>query len=407
MPVAESIELKRILFVDDDADLLEGLRDALRAFRRRWGMTFVATGDEALDLLSREEYDVVVSDLRMPGMDGATLLAEVRRTQPQAVRFVLSGQAELRTVARAAGVAHRLVAKPVEATALTRLIERSCALRDVTERVELRRHIVGASSLPSVPRLYFQLTELLRSGEGGADDAAQIVEQDLAMAAKVLQLANSAYFGPRNPVNGIRQAVAYLGLEALRALALGAETFRQFSASPPIAGFDLEELERHCARVARLAREICERPAAGDEAFAAGLLHDVGLLVMASQDRDELAQTIAAAHDEGRPVQEIERERLGVTHSEVGAHLLALWGLPHTVAEAVASHHEPPSPDGPFDTVAATYVADSLITEIEFVTQNDGARPTPIDADYLAASGLESRLPRWRELARRQFERSE
>jgi len=320
---------------------------------------------------------------------------------------VLSGQAELRTVARAAGVAHRLVAKPVEVADLTRLIERSCALRDATERVELRRTIAGTASLPSVPRLYFQLTELLRSGEGGADDAARIVEQDIAMAAKVLQLANSAYFGPRNPVTGVRQAVAYLGLEALRALALGAETFRQLIVSPPIAGFDLEELERHSVRVARLAREICERPADADEAFAAGLLHDVGLLVMASQDRDTLEQTLAAACKERRPVQEIEREQLGVTHSEVGAHLLALWGLPHTVAEAVASHHEPPSTDGPFDTVAATYVADSLISEIECAAQNDGSWRAPIDPDYLAAAGLESRLPRWRELARRQFERSE
>ena len=407
LSVAQSVELKRVLFVDDDFNLLEGLRDALRPFRRQWSMSFVTSGGEALGVLAREEHDVVISDLRMPGMDGATLLCEVRETHPTAVRIVLSGQAELRTVARAAGVAHRLLAKPCEIGELTRVIERSCALRDVTDRVELSRKISGASSLPSVPRLYLELTELLRSGEGGANDAAAIVERDIAMAAKVLQLANSAYFGPRSAVTGVSQAVAYLGLDVLRALALSAGTFRAFTVSPPILGFDLDGLQRHCARVASLARGICQRPAEADETFAAGLLHEAGLLVMACQDRDELAAALAAARAERRPLVELERERNGVTHAEVGAHLLSLWGLPHPVADAVARHHEPPCPDAPFDAVAATYVADALIGEIESGL-HAGVAPRPrLDAEYLAASGLEADLPQWRELAKREFESSQ
>ena len=287
--------VKRILFVDDERYLLDGLRDALRPYRRQWSMSFVTNGEEALSRLDDEEHDIIVSDLRMPGMDGATLLGLVRETHPTTVRIVLSGQAELRMVARAAGVAHRLLAKPCEIEELTRVIERSCALQEITTRVELNRRAAGASALPSVPRLYLELTELLRSGETGAEDAARVVESDIAMAAKVLQLANSAFFGRRHPVTGVREAVAYLGLEALRALALSAEAFHRFPVYPPIPGFDVEDLQRHCSRVARLAHTICGETWDGEEAFAAGLLHDVGLLVLATEDRAELVEVLAAA----------------------------------------------------------------------------------------------------------------
>jgi putative nucleotidyltransferase with HDIG domain len=368
-------------------------------------MSFVNSGAAALSVLDEQEHDVVISDLRMPGMDGAALLAAVRESHPVAVRIVLSGQAELRTVARAAGVAHRLLAKPCEVDELTRVIERSCALREITDRVELNRRIAGASALPSVPGLYVELTDVLRSGEGSADDAARIVERDIAMAAKVLhQLANSAHFGRHKPARGVREAVTYLRLEALRALVLSAETFREFPVSPPIPGFDLEVLELHCSRVAQLARSICPQPDAADEASAAGLLHDVGLLVMASHERDALAETITTAQRERRPLHEVERERHGVTHAEVGAHLLALWGLPHPVAEAVARHHDEPSPGAPLDTMVQTYIANALVEELESASGPDGTPVSHARDGYLSAPARVSEVAAWRELAKRQFQ---
>ncbi len=388
-----------MLFVDDDRQLVEGLRDALRPFRRRWAMSFVTSADDALALLDDEPHDIVVSDLRMPGMDGATLLARVREDYPGTVRIVLSGQADLRTIARAAGVAHRLLAKPCEIEDLTRVIERSCSLKEITERVELGRQLAGASALPSAPRLYVRLTEMLRTGDASAEDAARLVERDMAMTAKVLQLANSAYFCRRNPVSKVRDAVAYLGLEALRALALSAETFRQFRVDPPIPGFSIDALELHSCRVARLANLISQDTCGSDEAFAAGLLHDVGLLVMAAEQRDALAETIAISQREGRPAHEIERERHGVTHAEVGAHLLALWGLPPSVTDAVAEHHDLPAVGAPFDGAAVVYVANALVRERE--RRINGQSSAGVDA-YVQSAGLASRLSHWRELAREQ-----
>lgn len=391
--------IKQILFVDDDPSLLESLRDALRPYRRQWTMSFAASGQEALDVIDATPQDVVISDLRMPGLDGTALLELVRERCPSAVRIVLSGHAEMRMVARAAAVAHRLIAKPCETTELTLVLERSCALQEIATRVELDRRALGASSLPSVPRLYAELSELLASGNAGAPDIAQVIEQDIAMTAKVLQLANSGYFGRRSSVTKVTDAVAYLGTDTLRALLLHAEAFRAFAIDPPIPGFDLDELHRHSARVARLATLLPREAGSSSDAMTAGLLHDIGLLALAAQDPDDLAQTLALAREHHQPIHDIERERHGITHAEIGAHLLALWGLPHTVTEAVAGHHDTRWLKLPFDGVAAVQVATALVEEHDAANRPGAPPPSPIDLDYLAQAGLTDHLERWRELA--------
>jgi putative nucleotidyltransferase with HDIG domain len=392
---------KRVMFVDDDEFLLDGLRDGLRPYRRTWAMRFMSSGEEALAAIEAEPPDVLISDLRMPGMDGATLLELARDRCPAAVRIVLSGHADIKVVARAAGAAHRLIAKPCETGDLAAVIERSCALQDLGTRVELDRRPIGASALPSVPRLYSQLTELLGTGSAGAADIARIVETDIAMAAKVLQLANSAYFGRRSPVSNVASAVAYLGVETLRALVLHAEAISELRAGPPIPGFELETLQRHCTRVARVAAALATSTdaKAAEAALTAGLLHDIGLLVLAAQDGAGLAELLAVSREQLRPLHVVERERHSVTHADIGAHLLALWGLPHSVTEAVAGHHGGEWLKLPFDAVSATYVANILVEELEAELVPGAAPRSELDLEYLERAGLSAELPAWRRLA--------
>lgn len=397
-------EVKNILFVDDDECLLDGLRDALRPYRHQWSMAFTSNGEDALVKLGAEPHDVIISDLRMPGMDGATLLETVRNRHPAVVRIVLSGQAEIGMVARAAAAAHRMIAKPCETDDLARVIERSCALQELAARVDRDRSAIAASALPSVPRLYTELTQLLAEGSAGAPEAARIVERDIAMAAKVLQLANSAYFGRRSPVTRVAEAVAYLGLEALRALVLQAGAFREFPVGSRIEGFDLEALHRHSTHVARLAAALARETGAGPDAFTAGMLHDVGLLALASQDPDGLADDLATARGQNRPTHLVELEQHGITHAEVGAHVLALWGLPHTVTEAVAGHHGGRWLKLPFDGIGIIYLANALVEELEG-ERTPGALPTSeLDLDYLEKAGIAERLDHWRGLARQNYE---
>lgn len=385
----------RILFVDDDESLLEGLRDALYPYRHRWAMSFATDGEQALAALSTAPCDVIVCDLRMPGIDGAALLELVRDRSPSTVRIILSGHADIKVVSRAAAVAHRLIAKPCGTEELAGIIERSCALRNISDRVELDERAIGVAVLPSVPRVYGQLCELLRSGSAGASDIAEVIGTDIAMAAKVLQLANSAYFGRRCPTASVADAVAYLGTDTIRALLLYAGAFHAFQVEPPIPGFDLDGLQHHCVVVARLAAAILKDGGGSGDAFTAGLLHDVGLLVLAAQARDELAGLLNEARERSRTLVEIEREKGQATHAEIGAHLLALWGLPHDVTEAVAGHHEPSWLKLPFDAVAAVQAANTLVRS---VNQGGGCRDGQLD-DYLEHAGLIGHLDRWRESA--------
>jgi HD-like signal output (HDOD) protein/ActR/RegA family two-component response regulator len=392
--------MRHILFVDDDCDLLDGLRDALRSRRREWRMTFVACGEAALSVLESEPVDVVVSDLRMPGMDGAALLTQVARIQPDAVRIVLSGHADPETIGRVAAVAHRILVKPSPIEVVAGVIERSCVLLDVTGEVQLIRAAAGACVLPSPSATYIEMAELLARMDATTDQVAAVVERDIAMSAKVLQLANSAYFGPREPVSSLRDAVALLGHETLRALVLSVEAFQRFEVPASIPGFSLEAVQQRSLQVGRLAHKLSQGSPEADDAFAAGLLLDVGLLVLAAHASGCLAEDLIAAERAGRPVHDIELERHGITHAEIGAHLLALWGLPHTIVEAVAHHHRPlRSPAPCFDAIATVHIADALVADSEAGPREGHTGLSRIDLDYVDRIGVTGRIAEWQQLA--------
>ena len=360
--------MTRILFVDDQQQVLDSLRDALRPQRHEWEMLFAASGADALAELDRAPCDVVVSDMRMPGMDGATLLGDVAAAPtPTAIRIVLSGSTEREVVMRAAAVAHRFLAKPCDVDELVRVVARSCA----SARGRRRRARPAISrSRPAACRRRLACTASSRrcwpTAAPRAGDAAAIVAQDLAMSAKVLQVVNSAFFGLRRQITDVGQAAVLLGLGTLRALVLSSHAFEKFQPSPPIEGFDLDALQRHCSQVARVARELVPIGQQRDDAFVAALLHDVGLLVLATQERDYLAMVLERARCEHRPLFEIEQEERGVTHAEVGGQLLGLWGLPDGIVEAVAYHHHPQTvPQPQLDAVAAVAIANALVHECD------------------------------------------
>ena len=354
---------KNILFVDDEQALLDGLRGVMRPYRRQWTMRFVTNGQEALAAIDAQPPDVIVADLRMPGIDGATLLQRARVICPGAIRIVLSGHAEIGLVARAAAVAHRLFAKPCEATELAETIDHLCALQQFTDRIELAHHATGTSTLPSIPRLYDALGAVVQSGTAGAADAARVIQQDTAISAKVLQLANSGYFGRSSPVTSVPTAVSYLGLDVLRALVLQTETFEAFRVNPTLDGFDPEHLQQHSLHVARLARQAANRESQ-DDAFAAGLLHDVGLLVLAAESPRDLVAILAASRERNGYIAHVEIEQLGATHAEIGAYLLGLWGLPPSITEAVARHQTARQHDLPWESISTVYVANALVEEL-------------------------------------------
>jgi putative nucleotidyltransferase with HDIG domain len=400
----EQAHVKQILFVDDEPQVLEAIRTLLRRQRRIWEMHFAVGAPEALAVLETRPIDVVISDVRMPGMDGIALLERVKATQPGATRILLTGHADREAVLRALPLAHRFLRKPCDSSVLQNVIERSCSVQDLLQQPELRLRINGLDRLPCSPEVYFQLVDVLTRADAEPGEVATVMARDPALAAKLLQLVNSAFFsgpGQLKRISSVEEAVRYLGVELVKNLTLSAHVFataERVADASPDAG--LSALQRHSFATARLAKAMLSETdrEAGEVAFVAGLLHDVGELVLADGSPELWRTIVTRSREEGLPTHAVERDLLGVTHAELGAYLLGSWGLPHEVIEACLSHHAPGSvPSQRFDVVAAVHLADSLLKACESPA---GAAAEPdVDASYLARLGVLEKIPGWMPLA--------
>jgi HD-like signal output (HDOD) protein len=392
--------MKRILFVDDESRVLDGLRRMMYGARKRWEMEFALGGEAALQACEAEPFDVVISDMRMPGMDGATLLGHIRDRYPGSARVILSGYSEPALSTKAVSVAHRFLAKPCSAPELQSIIERLCALQDLLYAPELRRIVGTIGQLPSLSITYTSLTQAVRDPDASVDKVAEIIEQDVGMSAKVLQLVNSAFFGLAQRVSTLQAAVGYLGMETIKNLALASEAFRVFMPHPKIPLSECEDIQRHAHRAASIAAVLPLEAKHRDATVVAALLHDVGSLVLAGAMPDAFCDARALAAKRGCKVFEAEEELLGTSHAEIGAYLLGLWGLPNVAVEAIAHHHRPSRiPHSGFDCTVAVYVADLLDEELK-AHPHDTTGLEIDEADRQCLETLEI-LPQYSELRER------
>lgn len=391
--------MKSILFVDDEPRILDGLRDMLHRKRKTWHMVFAEGAEAALAELARNPFDVVVSDMRMPHTDGATLLARVRDTQPQAVRIILSGFTDAEAAVRAVPVAHQFLSKPCDRETLERVVERACAVQATIGDERLRRTLGTISDLPSRPTLYQELVTRLQEPETTTRDIAQLIEQDMAICAKILQLVNSSFFGMPRRIQKVEDAVLFLGQTMILNLALSATAFHT---ERQVRHLSVERLQTHALLTGSIARRLVPDAKQADDAFLAGVLHDIGILILASRMPEDFERILARARRDSCPLHVAEAAELGVTHSEMGAYLLGLWGMSSEIVGTVAFHHRPLELHEPrFDVVTATAVADTLAYEVmNDRCSMDGVTPPPLDLELVQALGMTEEIPRWRELAR-------
>lgn len=345
--------MTRILFVDDEEMVLRGIQRVLS--RSDIEIDMATSAQAALDRMAEDEFDLIVTDLRMPGMDGVQLLERVKKDYPTTLRLVLSGHADEMAAVRAAGLAQRFLLKPCSMETLTAAVVRAQTVAAQLRDPRLRRS-VARTSLPSIPRVYVELVREMKSPDVTADSVAKIVSGDPAIAAKLLQIVNSAFFASASQIRTIRDAVVRLGFRTIRNLAMAAGVFDRTGSVPADL---MESLRSHSLEVAQLASAFGGSIEDRDEAFLAGLLHDLGVLVMIKA-RPESINDLRGPRDVAR-----ERIVYGISHDELGAYLLSLWGLPHPVVEAALHHHHPvvePSPSGAAEKV---YYAECLLRERE------------------------------------------
>ncbi len=383
----------RILFVDDDPRVLAGLARLLRPQRDRWEVSTAVGPEAAIAMLAQQPFDVVVSDMRMPGMDGAALLSLVQKNYPEIVRVVLSGQTDLETALRTVPVAHQFLAKPCDSRELTEALEGARRVHAAQPNEALRKAVGSMQSLPSLPESCRRLNELLAREDVALTQIAKVVEQDVGMVAKLMQLTNSPFFGARHKPDNVRDAIVYLGLNVLRNVVMCVGALSAFEKELRHAKFDFKSFQADAVRTGALAKRIAT-PAYAEQAFTAGLLHDVGKLVLAARAPEKFLATAREASASGRPLHEVERELNGFTHADAGAMLVSIWGFAWPTIDAIAHHC-----DADKIVHADLGVMDAVFLASRFLGQGEGGCGGVLPDEYVSAMGIADRMPAWEAIA--------
>ncbi len=393
------MDKRSILFVDDEPNILDGLRRMLRSMRKEFELCFAQNALEALEMMEKGEFDVVVSDMRMPGMDGADLLTEIQKRYPHSIRIMLTGQADEESTLRTIGVVHQFLAKPCDPEKLKNILLRASALHRLMIDGKLKDIVSSIDTLPSLPNVYAKLQEKIREPEVSLDDIGEIISQDIAMTAKILQLVNSAFFGLYQTVESPARAVKLLGLDTVKALVLVTQIFSESKVETDY--FSVQNLLAHSMTVGTLSKKIAESETDEKEiinnSYIAGLLHDVGKLILVSKMEAYYTDAVLLARKEHIPLRQAEKRIFQATHCDMGAYLIGLWGFPSDIVEAIGFHHQLGEyPADTFSPALAVHIANVMYYKFH----NDetiGSVPE-FNEEYLHKIGMGDKLQKWQDL---------
>jgi len=382
----------RILLVDDEPNLLDSFKRSLRMDRPEWEVVLADSGAKALALLATTTFDVVVTEILMAGVDGATVLREIQRASPSTIRVALSGQVRLDLMESAEGSFHRFLAKPLDAETLVSVLEELAVAAGDASGESARRFVAGLRGIPSLPSIYVEIRTLLSAEDVAMAALVGLVQKDLGIASKLLKLVNSAYFSLERKVTDLGQAIQMLGLETVRTVVLVRGAMQALTTLHP-GGLNLDLLWKHSQEVANGARSIAsgegQRPPVMEDAYSLGLLHDMGRVVLALDPAVAYGQVVERALATGGTLVAAEQDLFGTDHANVGAHVLGLWGLPPEFCRRIREHHSPTLPREGFPAGLALHAADGWSG-----TQHDLYRDGKVDATALAF-GDPNRPARW------------
>jgi len=391
---------KRILFVDDEPMVLMGLQRTLRKMRAEWDMAFTSSSKEALDILGQQQMDVIISDLKMPEIDGMQLLGEVKVRHPRVVRILLSGHHEHEMTLQSVQYAHQNLSKPCDAVVLKQTLAKLFALRDILSDESLKKIVSQIESLPSLPAIYSEILDEMYSKDPSIKKIGDIIAKDLSMTAKILQVVNSVFFGLSRKISSPQEAVMLLGLNTIKSLVLSVKIFAEFS-QKKFSWFNIDELFNHSLAVSTFTKAIVKSEKLGQDvmnySLMAGLLHDLGKLILATNFQQAYQQVLTATQAGDRDLWDLEYEAFGTSHAEIGAYLMGLWSLETPIIEAIAFHHRPAnSMSENMGLLTAVHIGNA----IDHVSQpaTNGSPDLQYDVQYLDTLGLTDRIPEWRQV---------
>ena len=374
--MADSKRRLRILFVDDDPRVLDALRRSLFRRDEEWEMHFLDSGASALDAMRTTDFDVLISDMSMPGMNGEELLDQVRTEHPEVVRIAFSGWSESRAALHDQPLAHQFLDKPIDIRELAASIDRACHLRRRLDHHDLQAFITELEGLPSEPKIYSRLCQLLRGGDASLREIAAVVEQDPGISASVLRLANSAFFGLSRTLSSVRDAAVMLGVAHLKSVVLAVEIANAFPAVGGISDLSVAQEHQRAILIATLMRDVFEVDDK-DTRFTVGLLHALGRLVISMRwcQREGKREVTSMAQ---------LLEDTSVDPTAVAGLLLESWSIPSHIVEAVVQHRAPQQiPHAEFELADALHLTVATVDEV--LGAMPGADVLGCDEDHLKA----------------------
>lgn len=398
----------RVLFLEEQPAALAGLQTEFAPLKHYWEMDFSDTAPNALDRIKTgPAYDAIVVDIALTTEDPVRVFNAISSANPRTVRFALTDRADDDRIARSAPHAHQFVFTPCESNTLRVQVTRALSLREKLRACPIRYKLHGVNALPPLPRLYSDVMREMHSPDPSVSRVGEVIAKDVAMSAKVLQVVNSAGVGLRNRVTGIGQAASLLGLQRLSAMVLAVEVFNLVGGKATPKGFSPDSLWEHSMKVAEYSKKIAQAesddPRSAEAAFTAGLLHDVGLILVAIHMPDQLTEALTLAKKNKICLLEAELETLGATHAEVGGYLLELWGLPDAIVEAITFHDFPshlPEQDYTTNTAQLEFAPLTAVHVANYFCEEDqkthfGCPETTLDQEYLRNTKVLDRVETW------------
>jgi HD-like signal output (HDOD) protein len=389
----------RVLFVGGDALWFDQIKRDLICLQPHW-LSLHTTGIAAVArLLAEQPAQAVVVDGRVPG--ARELIGHLKKAGDQILLMLRCDMSDPYVVESLKGLGVPMVTSHGDATRIVGSLLRNGRLRDWTTDPAMQRLLPQIRKLPATPDLYARVSQELSSPNGSLDTVARLICQDPVMSAKLLQIANSALFAASREINDMIETVMILGSERIKSLILLGGVFSQYS-DAKVSAASIQSLLAHSIQVGGYARAIAlnetKSSRTAEAAFTAGVLHDVGKLILAGNLPEQFAKARALAGEGKFSTHDAEMEVFGVSHGRFGACLLAAWGLPLPILEAVAWHHEPlQSADTGFSLLAAVHAA-NVFAHQAAPQGKPGVHEPPADVnqEYLDAIGLRCCCDRWR-----------
>lgn len=388
-----------ILFVDEEKFVHKALKRSFRKMREKWDMHFAAGPSEALEILNKNSIEVIVTETIFQGQSGFDFLKAVREEHPHSVRIILSGYSDRNVVLKTVDLAHQYLAKPCDDDTLKATIDRAVLIKKLLDHQPLKKIVSQIDSLPSLPALYVELVEELKSEDASIEKIGEIISKDIGLSAKIIKLVNSSFFGLRQQITNPAKAVSLLGLDLIKAIVLTSGTFDKFN-KLKYPGFSLEQIWEHAMLTGTFAKIMARQSGLdrkdADTVFMAGLLHDVGKLLIAAHLPDSFSKINGLASWNSISMADAEIEVIGTTHGGVGAYLLGLWGLPDAILEAVAFHHTPSKMASTSSYCSGiVHVANALAGSGQASYQSQGIIDG-LDYEYLQEADLLPNLELWK-----------